>query len=170
MANNRIRQNQGTIITWADSGATHAITLKGLTTLTGRQGAEHDFGVAAIDTRFMWLAQVQFDTATPPVVGQTVDIYLKTAPDGANYDNDDGDGTDVAVSNINKLKNLHYLGSIVVDEAAADVKMQTSGGPIMIGAEKVAPVFWNATVDTLDDDASTTDLKFSLIPVTLEIE
>lgn len=166
---NLIQQNQGTIIAWADSGADLAITLKGLATGAGRQGAEKDFGVGAVATRYAWLAQVQFDTATAPVVGEAVDIYLKTAPDGANYDNDDGDGTDIAVSSIDKLKNLHYLGSIVVDEAAADVKMQASGF-ITIVAEKVAPVFWNATADTLDDDASTTDLKFSLIPVPLEIQ
>ena len=166
---NLIHQNQGTVITWADSGATHAITLKGLASGTGRQGVEHDFGVAAVETRFMWLAQVQFDTATAPVIGEEVRIYLKTAPDGDNYDNDDGDGTDIAVSAEDKLKNLWYLGSIIVDEAVADVKMQASG-MIEIGAEKVAPVFWNATADTLDDDASTTDLKFSLIPIPLEIQ
>jgi len=112
---------------------------------------------------------VQFDTATAPVVGESVDIYLKTAPDGANYDNDDGDGTDIAVSAEDKLNNLHYLGSIIVDEAAADVPMQASG-IVEIAAEKVAPVFWNATADNLDDDVSTTDLKFSLIPAPFEIQ
>ena len=166
---NLIQQNQGTVLTWADSGANKAITLKGLASGTGRQGAEHNFGVNAVETRFMWLAQVQFDTATPPVVGESVDIYLKTAPDGDNYDNDDGDGTDIAVSAEDKLKNLWYLGSIIVDEAAADVKMQASG-MIEIGAEKVAPVFWNGTADTLDDDTSTTDLKFHLIPIPYEIQ
>ena len=166
---NLIHQNQGTVITWADSGGTHVITLKGLASGTGRQGAEHDFGVAAVAPRLMWLAQVQFDTATVPVVGEAVHIYLKTAPDGDNYDNDDGDGSDIAVSAEDKLRNLWYLGSIIVDEAAVDVKMQASG-MIEIGAEKVAPVFWNATADTLDDDTSTTDLKFHLIPVPLEIQ
>ncbi len=167
---NLIQQNQGTVINWADSGGDLAITLKGLASGTGRQGAEKDFGVAAVETRFMWLAQVQFDTATAPVVGETIDIYLKTSPDGVNYDNDDGDGTDIAVSAEDKLKNLWFLGSIVVDEAAADVKMQASGGPIEIGAEKVQPVFWNASADNLDDDASTTDLKFTLVPVPMEVQ
>jgi len=166
---NEILQNQGTVITWADSGATHAITLKGLASGTGRQGAEHDFGVAAVAARFAWLAQVQFDSATAPVVGETVDIYLKTAPDGDNYDNDDGDGTNIAVSAEDKLKNLTYLGTIIVDEAVVDVKMQKSG-IIEIAAEKVAPVFWNGTADTLDDDACTTDNKFSLIPVPFELQ
>lgn len=166
---NEILQNQGTVITWADSGATHAITLKGLASGTGRQGAEHDFGVAAVAARFTWLAQVQFDTGTTPVVGERVDIYLKTAPDGDNYDNDDGDGTDIAVSAEDKLRNLTRLGSIIVDEAAVDVKMQKSG-IIEIAAEKVQPVFFNKTADTLDDDTSTTDLKFSLVPVPFELQ
>ncbi len=161
------KQNQGTILTWADSGATYAITLKGLASGTGRQGAVHDFGTAAVEREFAWFAQVQFDTATAPVVAETIDIYLKTAPDGTNYDNDDGDGTDIAVSAEDKLKNLTYLDSIKVDEAAADVKMQVSG-VINIRAEKVQPVFWNASADNLDDDASTTDLKFSLIPTPME--
>ena len=166
---NLIQQNQGTLIAWADSGADLVITLKGLASGTGRQGAEKDFGVTAVETRFMWLAQIQFDTATTPVVGEQVDIYLKRAPDGDNYDNDDGDGTDITVSAEDKLRNLQYLGSIIVDEAAADVKMQASG-MIEIGAEKVSPVFWNATADTLDDDVSTTDLKFILVPIPLEIQ
>ncbi len=166
---NLVYQNQGTPITWADSGATHVITLKGLASGVGRQGAEHDFGVAAVPTRFAWLAQVPFDTATPPVVGETVDIYLKTAPDGVNYDNNVSNGLDATVTAEDKLKNLHYLGSIIVDEAAADVPMQVSG-LIEIGAQKVQPVFWNATADTLDNDVGTTDLKFSLIPVPMEIQ
>ncbi len=162
-----ILQNQGTVITWADSGATHAITLKGLATGTGRQGEDHDFGVAAVETRFGWAAEVQFDTATAPVVDETVDIYLKRSMEGTIYDNADGNDTDIAVSNENKLSNLEYLGSIIVDEAAVDVKMAASG-LITIGAEKVQPVFWNATADTLDDDCGTTDLKFSLVPIPLE--
>ena len=166
---NLILQKQGTLITWADSGASLVITLKGLASGAGRYGADKNFGVGAVAARYMWLAQVQFDSATAPVVGETIDIYLRTAPDGDNYDNDDPVG-DAAVSAEDKLKNLWFLGSIIVDEAVVDVPMQTSGGPIEIGAEKVAPVFWNASADNLDDDVSTTDLKFILIPVPLEIQ
>ncbi len=163
-----INQNQGTIITWRDSGGTHVITLKGLASGTGRQGAEHDFGVAAVAPRYMWQAFVQMDTATPPVLKETIDIFWKTSPNGNEYDNDDGTG-DIAVSAEDKLNNLLYLGSISIDEAAADVHMQISGGPLPFGAEKGMPVFWNATADTLDDDAAPTNTGFDLIPVPLEI-
>ncbi len=166
----KIYQHQEGDITWADSGGTHVITLKGLASGAGRQGAEHDFGTDAVAAKFMWLAQVQFDTATPPVVGESVDIYLKRAPDGINWDNDDDVGNDAPVSAEDKLRNLRPLASIIVDEAAADVPMQASGGPIEIGSQKIAPVVWNGTADILDDDAATTDLKFILIPVPPEIQ
>ena len=165
---NLIHQNAGTAISWKDSGGTLVLTFKGLATVSGRQGATHDFGVAAVAGRFAWQCMVHFDTATAPVVGETVDIYLKTSPDGTNWDNDDGEG-DIAVSSINKLKNLHHLGSIVVDEAAADVPMQASG-IVEIAAKEIAPVIWNATVDTLDDDASPTNSLFILTPYPWEIQ
>ena len=164
---NLILQNQGTVITWDDTGTTHAFTLANLAASgNGRQGVEHDFGVAAVPQLFMWMAYVQWETNA--VVGDTVDIYLKTSPDGAKYDNDDGDGTDIAVSAENKLKNLWVLGSIVADEVAL-VHMQTSGGPILIGAEKVAPVFWNASADNLITPA-TTESGFRLVPVPNEVQ
>lgn len=168
---NLILQNQGTIISWnaTEASPTHLIELEGLASGTGRQGATHDFGIGAVASRYMWLAQVQFDTATVPVVGEEVRIYLKTAPDGTNFDNDDGEG-DIAVSAENKLRNLWFLGAIIVDEAVADVPMQISGGPIEISAEKVAPIVWNATADTLDADAATQDNFFMLIPVPPEIQ
>ena len=165
---NLILQNQGTILTWADSGATYAITLKGLATGVGRQGETHNFGVGAVAGWFMWFLQVQFDTGTAPVLDETVDAYLKTSPDGVNWDNDDGEG-DIALSNANKLKNLKFLGSVFVDEAAADVPIQRSGF-VTIVATEVAPVIDNQTADTLDDDAAPTDSLFKLIEVPLEIQ
>ena len=165
---NLVYQNAGTALTWADSGGDYALTFKGMATVTGRQGATHDFGVAAVAARFAWQCMVHFDTATTPVVDEMVHIYLKTSPDGTNWDNDDGEG-DIAVSNVNKLKNLHYLGSIIVDEAAVDVPMQ-KGGVIWIAAKEIAPVVWNATADTLDDDVSPTNSKFILTPYPMEIQ
>ena len=164
---NAIKQNAGTVTTWKDSGGTLVLTFKGLATGVGRQGATKDFGVAAVTTRFNWRCMVHFDTATTPVVGETVDIYLKTG-DGTNWDNDDGEG-DIALSNTDKLKNLHFLGSIVVDEAAVDVPMSASG-TIEITAREIAPVIVNSTADTLDDDASPTDSLFEITEMDLEIQ
>ena len=110
---------------------------------------------------------VRVETATPPVVDERVDDHLKWS-DGTNWDNDDGEG-DIALSNVNKLKNVKFLGSVFVDEAAADVPMQKSGF-VTIVATEVAPIIVNQTADTLDDDAPPTDSLFKLIEVPLEIQ
>ena len=167
MADNLIRLNQGTITTWKDSGASLVLTFKGLASGAARQGATLDFGVDVRVHRFFWLAMVHFDTATVPVVDEEIPCYLKYS-DGTNWSNDDGEG-DIAVSNLNKLKNCIPLGSIIVDEAAADVPM-VAGGFITIVATEVAPIIHNATADTLDDDTSPTDSLFRLIEVPLEIQ
>lgn len=124
----------------------------------GRQSARHDFGVSARARRFTWRAFCQF--ATTPVLDETVDIYYKGS-DGAHPDNDDGTG-DAAVSSINKLKNLPYLGSILVDEAAANIEMVQSG-EIELSHRYVQFVFWNATADGLTSDVNENGLL--LIPV-----
>lgn len=167
MATTLIYGLEGTHVKWADSGADLAITLKGLATTAGRQGAVKDFGTSARPITYRWVAGVQFDTATAPVVGETVDIYWKSG-DGTNFDNDDGTG-DIALSALDKTKNLLFLGSIVVDEAAADVPMQSSGVLKVMGSQGM-PVFYNATADTLDDDAATTDNFFELIPISMQAQ
>lgn len=164
---NLIYVNEEAVITWRDSGGTHALTFKGLLTNTGRQGATHDFGVDARSRLFRWSFFCQFDTGTPPVLGDVIEVYLKTG-DGTNFDNDDGEG-DIPVSSIDKLRNLLFLKPLVVDQAAVDVHMQISG-LVRINAKEVIPVIWNATADTLDDDAAPTNSGFDLVPVPDEIQ
>ena len=104
------------------------------------------------------------------VWGETVDIYLKTmgssASATAHPDNDDGTA-EGAVSALNKLKNLHYLGSIVVDEAVADIEMVASG-EVFITARGFNVVFWNASADALTNDVD--ENGFMLTPVPMEIQ
>lgn len=149
-----------TAITFTDTGSTpdNVITLTSLATVSGRQSAQHDFGTSARAYQFNWRAYVQF--ATAPVVGETVDIYVKTS-DGTHADNDDGTG-DLAVSAEDKLKNLQYIGSISVDEAVADIEMVASG-TVNLTHRYVQVVFWNATVDSLTATAS--EHGFILEPV-----
>lgn len=141
----------------------------GLGSGAGQQSAQYDFGVDARSRRFEWRAFVQF--ATAPQVGETVDIYLKTAGSSdsatAHPDNDDGTG-DSAVSDSDKLSNLQYLGSVVVDEAVANVEMVASGH-VEINARAVQVVWFNRVVG----DALTSDVDengFMLTPVPDEIQ
>ena len=168
---NLIYQNSETTVFFTPSTATQNtvnFTTTSLAAGAGRQSAQLDFGVAAVANLYHWRAFVQF--ATAPVVDEGVDVYLKTAGDSssatAHPDNDDGT-TDAAVSSINKLKNLRYLGTIVVDEAVADVEMVASG-TVEITARAIQVVFWNGTADALTSDVN--ENGFTLTPVPLEVQ
>ncbi len=159
--------NEETQLVWADSGGDYALTFKGLATGTGRQGATHDFGTAARAVWCVWRLMVHFDTGTTPVVDEMVEAWAKTS-DGTNWDNDDGEG-DIALSNTDKLKNCNFLRALRVDEAAVDVPMST-GGIVLLPATEFAPIVFNATADTLDDDTSPTNSRFILTPFAWEIQ
>lgn len=139
-------------IRFIDSGGDAALTLTSLATLSGRQSAEYDLGVTPRAFSYNWRAYCRF--ATQPVVGETVDIYLKTS-DGTYDDNDEG-ATDIALSSADKLKNLRYLGSITVDESAAGFATDTfsASGSTAIYDRYVQIVVYNRTTDSLSATAS----------------
>jgi len=161
---NLVHQNDGTVIgPWDDTDVTYTLALNNLASGAGRQGDQYDFGTSARADKFAWRAWVRF--ATTPVVGEIVRIYAKTS-DGTSPDNDDGT-TDAAVSAEDKLRNLTWLGNIVVDEAATGVTMAASG-IVYLPQRYFQTVIWNDTADNL---VATDDLSgFSLTPVPLEIQ
>lgn len=161
MANN-VYQTLETAVTWLASGGTELFTPTSLATVSGRQGAHHDFTTAAVSRRFGWRAWLK--PGGTRVVGEFIDIYLKTS-DGTRHDNDDGTG-DIAVSSVDKLRNLQYLGTIYIDENAA-VEM-VAHGEVFLPHRYAAPIFWNNTANTLSTTAA--DYGFSMTPVTDQIQ
>ena len=141
------------------SGGDVVLTLTSLGAGAGRQSADLDLGASAQPFMFRWRAWVKF--AIAPVVGETIDLYLKTN-DGTHYDNDDGTG-DAAVSAEDKLKNLHFLGSIVVDEASATPEFSASG-TIAIYERYLQVVVWNATANALSATAADHGVYLEEIP------
>jgi hypothetical protein len=145
-----------------------AFEVHNLAAAAGRQSAQYDFGVGAVAGLYEWRAFVQFGAV--PVLKEVVNIYLKTAGSSASAtahpDNDDGTG-EAAVSAINKVDNLLYLGSIIVDEAAQDIEMVASGY-VYIAARAVQVVFWNATADILTNDVD--ENGFMLTPIPDEVQ
>jgi len=148
-----------TAIEFAASGGDVTFTPTSLAASAGRQSAQHDFGASARAFLFDWRAYCKFTTT--PVVGEHIDIYLKTS-DGTHIDNDDGT-TDAAVSNVDKLSNLTRIGRIIVDEASTTPEFVASG-VVSIMARHVQVVFWNDTADALS--ATAADNGFVLNPVT----
>ncbi len=153
---------QGTPVIWNSAGTDELLTATSLLTATGRQGALHDFGTSSRPRRYSWRARMV--PGGTQVVGETVNIYLKTS-DGTNPDNDDGTG-DIAVSDEDKLLNLMVLGGIMVDEAAASVMV--ASGHLDLEHQHACPVFWNATANTLS--ATATDFVFTMIPMPDQIQ
>lgn len=163
----KVFQIGGTDITWLSSTGSEVLTLTSLGAGAGRQGAQHDFGdiTTAREMLFDWHAFVQFGAT--PVLDETVDIYWKgfAAQSSTRGMNDDGTG-DAALSAEDKLKNLIYLGSIIVDEAAVDIEMTAfnKGDPIWIPHRYGMPVFFNNTADVLT--ATALEHGFTLTPIT----
>lgn len=161
---NKVLQDLESAVTWLSSGGTAAFTPTSLATASGRQGAHHDLGNGSVGRWFAWRAWMK--PGGTRVVGEWVEVYLKTADaSSARPDNDDGTG-DIAVSAADKLRNLKRLGAIVIDENAA-VEMVASGF-VFIAHQIVAPVFWNRSANTLSSTAG--DFGFQLIPVVDEIQ
>lgn len=169
---NLIFRNRETTLFFVPAAAAQAETqifeLDSLGSGAGVQSAIHDLGEAAISRIYEWRAFIQF--ATVPVLGETVDFYIKTAGNSASStghpDNDDGT-TSSAVSAEDKLKNLHFIGPIVVDEAAANIEMVASG-TIRISARAFQVVAFNSTADGLTTDVD--ENGFWLSPVPDEIQ
>lgn len=165
---NLIYKNRETTLFFVPATAaqaeTQAFECHNLASGAGVQSAIHDLGEGAIARLYEWRAFVQF--ATAPVLGETVDVYLKTAGSSlastTHPDNDDGT-TASAVSAEDKLKNLHYLGSIVVDQATADIEMVASG-LVDISARAFQVVFWNASADALTNDVDENGIFLSPVP------
>lgn len=159
---NKIYQPQETAVTWAASGGTNLFTPTSLATVSGRQGAHHDFTAGSVGRRFAWRGWIK--PGATRVVGEVCEWYLKTS-DGTRHDNDDGTG-DIALSAADKLRNLQLIGVCQIDENAA-VEMVASGVVTLLHRYG-APVLYNRTANSLS--ATATDFGFSMMPVPDEIQ
>ena len=162
----KVYQAEETAITWRATGGTELFTPTSLAAAAGRQGAMHDLGSASRSPRYAWRAFLK--PGAIRVVGEVVRVYIKTGSGstaGTRPDNDDGTG-DIAVSSEDKLKNLTQIGSIIIDEDAA-VEM-VGHGFILLPHRWVAPIFWNATANSLSATAG--DFGFDLTPIPYETQ
>lgn len=160
---NKIYQVGETALQWLASGGDEVLTLTSLGSVAGRQGGRHDFGAAARAQWYSWVFFMQF--ATVPVVGEVIRIYWKSS-DGTHADNDDGI-SDAAVSAEDKLRNLRWIGNLIVDEASAIPEFSKSGR-IWVNSRYGHPVIWNATADAFS--ATAAEHGFLMTPIPLEVQ
>jgi hypothetical protein len=151
-----------TAIVFTQSGGDVAANFDTIATLNGRQSAQHDFGTSPRAFMFNWRAWSTM--GTDAAIGDAIDFYYKSGyTTSTRLDNDDGTG-DIALSSIEKLRNLHYIGSIVMDEVSQTEMV--GSGTVAIYERFIHIVMYNATVDSTDAVANSTG--FALTPISIQ--
>ena len=147
-----------TAIVWSDSAGDMVITLNNLAAGAVRVGARKDWGAGSTSEWYEWRLTVQF--ATAPVVGETIDIYLSTS-DGTEEDGQLGVAD--AAGDTNSIKNMHFIGALVVTSTDADHDM-TASGICRIATRYVSPCIYNHTTDNLRATNDTSEFTLTAIP------
>ena len=158
---NKILAVRETTLKFADSAQTPTknLTLSALAAGAGRISAKHDFGSAAKSRLYEWRATMQWGTA--PVVGESIDIYLSTS-DGTNPDGEEGTA-DAALSAEDKLKNMHYIGSIIADVSTNNIDY-TGSGFFNLNSQHASIVVFNNSIDALRTDTSVHAVLITPVP------
>jgi len=152
----------GAVITFTQSGGTVAANFDTVSNDNGRQSAQHDFGDSARAYLYRWRAYTTM--ATDAAIGGTLDWYYKSGlTTSTRLDNDDGTG-DIAVSAEDKVRNLHPIGSIIMDQVS-QTEMVASG-VVAIYERFINIVMFNKTGDGTDTVANTTG--FILTPIVFQ--
>jgi hypothetical protein len=146
-ANNRIRTNPGTPITFWDATATvtptAAFALTALATNTGQYSARYNKGTGPQASIWAWRCHVQM--ATAPTAGDVIEWYVSTS-DGTNADGQLG--TTTAALSSDKRRNLRLMGLLVIDQGNASTTM-TASGTVEIKEQYFSLAVWNATAVNL---------------------
>lgn len=104
-----------------EAGADYAFSVEGLANGAGRVSAQVDLGAAPRPYIYAWSCEVQFQ-ATPTQYA-TLDLFIAEAPDGdATQISGDVGSSDAALGDVDQLRNLRYIGSVVSENAAASEK------------------------------------------------
>lgn len=158
---NKIYINPETALKFADSAQSpdENLTLTNLVAGSGQISNQHDLGSAARSEWYEWRATFQFNTA--PVIGESIDIYISTS-DGTNPDGQQGT-VDAAFSDIESLRNMQYIGSVIVTSVDADHNM-TSGGVLRIATRYFSVVVHNNSADNLKNNTGVNTILVTPIP------
>lgn len=163
-ANNKVRNNPGTPLTFTDTGATGGtFALSGTATGTGKYSARYDKGTGPQAFQWCWRCWAQL-TGGSPVPGDVIEWYLATSD---NTRTDGELGATAATLTTDKRRNLTLLGVLIVDQTAADTTM-TASGCLEIPWRYFQLGMWNAT--SLNLRTGTTFHGCAMTPMQLEIE
>jgi len=146
-----------------EAGADVAFSMEGVADGAGRVSAQYDLGADPRDFQFKWTGEVLFQ-ATPTQYA-TLDFYIATAPDNdSTMITGDVGASDAALGDLNQLRNLTYIGSIICEQADT-TKMVGSGVFTCLERYLTIVAVNNSGATT---NATDSNFIFNLIPYNLQ--
>lgn len=117
MATSQAQINVGTALKFnGEAGADVAFSMEGILTTAGRVSAQKDLGASPRDFNFTWYGEVLMQAT--PTQYTTIDFYAAGAPDNdSTMVAGDVGVADAALTSANQLRNLLFIGSVVIEEA-----------------------------------------------------
>ena len=167
---NAVYIEDGSVITWGDSGATYTMTLQNLATVAARVGARADLGAWPRPLVYRWYLEIEW--ASAPTIDLAVELYF------GGWDNDTGPAspqaqlpaTDTsyaaASAGLSKRKNLILAGTVVTETSA--VGPFSNSGLIALPFRYVSPLIYNGGNQALKNTANACTLR--LTPVFPDIQ
>lgn len=147
------------------SGITAAWSVEGLATASGRVAAQWDRGTGSKPAFYHAQAKVQWQ-ATPTQYG-SLDIYAAFAHADSTVIDGDVGASDAALGDVDQLKNLIHVLSVIAEEADTTV-MVASRPQFYIPARYVSLVAYNTAGATIN--ATDSNFKFWLTPTPFEVQ
>lgn len=160
----------GTAITWGDSGQTYTMTLQNLATVAAQVGARANLGTWPRALMYRWYLEIEW--ASAPTIDQVVELYF------GGWNNDTGPASPVgqlpatdttyaaASAGLSKRKNLPLAGVVVAETAA--VGPFSAGGLIALPYRHVSPLIYNGGGQALKNTANSALL--SITPVYPQVQ
>ncbi len=162
---NYIKLHSETPITFKSSGGTAVFSPASVANAAGRISDQADLGSGARSRLYRWSAKTKCQAT--PTLNALIRVYLVCADDTTDLDGGAGT-TDAAFATEALLKNLQYIGNIIIDAAGTGAMKASSMNAIEITSRYVSVVWWNASGATLD--ATGSNHQFTLTPVADEIQ
>lgn len=159
----------GTTITWQDSGGDYGMTLQNLATVAGRVGARGDLSAWPHAAFYRWYMEIEW--AAAPTIDQAVELYFggwdadtPAYPTGQLPSTDTGYAAGAA--GLSKRKNLMLAGVVTAETAA--VGPFSAGGLIALPYRYVSPMVYNGGGQALKNTANANFVR--LTPVYTQIQ
>ena len=141
-----------------EAGADHAWSMETIADGAGRVSIQVDWGAAPRANIYDWSAEALMQAT--PTQGTTIDFYIATAPedDATQVDGDLG-VADAALGDIDQLRNLQYIGALVIEEA--DTTKMVGAGSFSTNVRFFSIVGMNNTGATINATDSNFVFKLS---------